>query len=569
LRAAETATEDLRFVVRGPRATRARIVLAMADESTLEQWREPLALWSRHLLQVARGARRAGARAVGVDIILSGNADSFLGDVATETLRATGVSPARAARLQSVLDSDDRFVPDTVLSEWIQDHPGFVVLADDSGHTLTPALRSSGADVALVAPGDPTGEQRSFPAAEEGGYTLPVIVAARALAREPASFGRRAFRINYLAPRPDRSFPRIPLHRLANPDAETERLVHGAIVLVGIGDPSFNDLHRAIGGRDFPGTEILAHAAATLIDGRALRRWPAPWETGLTLLLGGISAVGLGRLRFRAGALGATAGILGILGAAQLAFNRTDLLLPVAAPGLAVLLPFVFLHAHQALLERRTRREVERVFGQYLSPRVRDFLMSSPLHRSLGGQEANATVLFFDLRDSTAFAEGKGPQFVIDTLNELYGRTIPCIQAQQGLVLKYNGDGFVALFGVPMPQEDHAAAGVRAARAIQAEIRALNAERLERNQLPWRFACGVHSGPLVFGNLGIAERPEFTVIGDTVNVAARLQDKAKELNQEAMISDATLVAAGESAPAESFSVQIRGRTTPLTVHTLA
>lgn len=166
---------------------------------------------------------------------------------------------------------------------------------------------------------------------------------------------------------------------------------------------------------------------------------------------------------------------------------------------------------------------VNQLLHEYLSPEVASALIEDPSRAALGGEVAEVTVLFADLRNYTAFAERTSPAEVVGHLNALFGAAVPIVLGEGGTVVQFMGDAMMAVFNVPHEQPDHA---LRAARAALGMQRTANEMRLE-DSLP-RFRVGLNSGPALVGNIGAAEIRNFSAIGDTTNLAARLQTYAPE-----------------------------------------
>ena len=187
----------------------------------------------------------------------------------------------------------------------------------------------------------------------------------------------------------------------------------------------------------------------------------------------------------------------------------------------------------------------ERVDGllrQYLSPDVARSLIDDPARAALGGEVVDVTVLFADLRGYTTFAERATPREVVGMLNAAFGAAVPVVLAEGGTVVQFIGDALMAIFNAPNPQPDHELRAVRAALSMQRAVNDLVADRASppttanetgpRSATPPaarpRFRVGVASGPALVGNIGAAEIRNFSAIGDTTNLAARLQTFAAE-----------------------------------------
>jgi class 3 adenylate cyclase len=166
---------------------------------------------------------------------------------------------------------------------------------------------------------------------------------------------------------------------------------------------------------------------------------------------------------------------------------------------------------------------VDGLLRQYLSPDVATTLIADPGRASLGGEEAEVTVLFADLRGYTAFAERATPADVVAMLNTAFGAAVPVVLGEGGTVVQFMGDAMMAIFNAPTRQPDHALRAARAALAIQRAVGELPASA-ERP----RFRIGINSGPALVGNIGSREIHNFLAIGDTTNLAARLQTYAAD-----------------------------------------
>lgn len=166
---------------------------------------------------------------------------------------------------------------------------------------------------------------------------------------------------------------------------------------------------------------------------------------------------------------------------------------------------------------------VDALLRSYLSPDVAAALIEDPDRASLGGVEVEVTVLFADLGGYTAFAERAAPTEVVEMLNDVFGAAVPVVLAEGGAVVQFMGDAMMAIFNAPRPQPDHALRAARAALGLQAVVR-----RLPLAGVHPRFRVGLNSGPAIVGNIGAAEIRNFLAIGDTTNLAARLQTYAPE-----------------------------------------
>ena len=207
---------------------------------------------------------------------------------------------------------------------------------------------------------------------------------------------------------------------------------------------------------------------------------------------------------------------------------------------------------------RREHLEMElrasKLFHQYVSPDVAAAMLADPRHSALGGSVVDVTVLFADLRGFTSYSELGSPDQVVAMLNRYFSDVVPLILEQGGMVDKFVGDAMMAMWGAPNRQPDHALRASRAALAMQAAMR----DVVARNPDFPCFRIGLNSGPALVGNIGSDQIRNFTAIGDTVNLAARLQETAQP--GEVVIGPGTHAAIRHLAVVRRLGlVQVRGR----------
>jgi adenylate cyclase len=216
----------------------------------------------------------------------------------------------------------------------------------------------------------------------------------------------------------------------------------------------------------------------------------------------------------------------------------------------------------RAAMEATAARErVTNLFGQHVSPAVVDRLLTAPAE--LPGERREVCVMFLDIRNFTANARSRSPEDVVAFLNEAFAFMIESVDRHGGFINKFLGDGFMAIFGAPL--EDPAAArhAVSAAREMLLEI---DRRGLADGAFPLKVGIGLHVGPAVTGNVGSPRRKEFTAIGDTVNLAARLEQLTKEHGARLIVSDAVMSALNDGAAGSPLgSVAIRGYAEPVRI----
>ena len=216
-----------------------------------------------------------------------------------------------------------------------------------------------------------------------------------------------------------------------------------------------------------------------------------------------------------------------------------------------------------AVANVRLYRQVDALLGVYLSPDVADSLRSDPSRAGLGGSVVEVSALFADLRGFTSFTERTDPAFVTDVLNRYFGVAVPAILEHGGTVVQFVGDALLAVFDAPEPRPGHARRAASAALAMQEAIAGIAADRAD-----WpRFRIGVNTGYALLGNIGSREFRSFTVIGDAINVAARLETVAEP--GTVLIGATTRAAIGEDASVTSLGeIVVKGREQPVVAYRL-
>jgi adenylate cyclase len=209
------------------------------------------------------------------------------------------------------------------------------------------------------------------------------------------------------------------------------------------------------------------------------------------------------------------------------------------------------------------RERVVSLFGQHVSPRVAERLLNQPVE--LGGETRQVCVMFLDIRGFTAFSEKHTPHQVVDYLNTLFGFMVDSINRHNGIVNKFLGDGFMAVFGAPTSDGRDCRNAVAASREILLKLN----ELMIRGEIPpTRIGIGLHTGEAVTGTIGSELRKEYTIIGDTVNVASRLEQLNKQYQSQLLISEDVALATDEAGEPLG-ELAVRGKSAPVTVFRLA
>ncbi|MBL9135740.1 MAG: adenylate/guanylate cyclase domain-containing protein [Verrucomicrobiales bacterium] len=206
------------------------------------------------------------------------------------------------------------------------------------------------------------------------------------------------------------------------------------------------------------------------------------------------------------------------------------------------------------------------MFGQHVSPQVADLLLRQPLEFS--GEERDVCVLFLDIRDFSKLAAASAPSEVMRYLNTVFGELIRVVNRHQGIVNKFLGDGFMAVFGAPVNDGSSCEHGVAAAKEILAAVETLN----RTGVIPaTRVGMGLHVGEAVTGNVGSEERKEYTIIGDVVNLAARIEQATKQYQAQLLVSEAVYrrLDAPLHPATDLGEIELKGQLKPTRLYQLA
>ena len=411
-----------------------------------------------------------------------------------------------------------------------------------------------------------------------GDRRMPLIAAPIPMLDGSVRSGRRA-QINYRGVWPDlrRTYPTYTFAQLFQSEeqllADEKPVVDPSrfrdkVVIVGGTAAALYDQKSVPFAQKMSGPEMHAQMLDSILSNRFLERAPRPAAIGVVLVSALITAL-------ITVAVGPWAGVLCGLGLGSLlvfgltaAFGRGQWV-PLVEPVTATALATFGGVAYQYFVEGREKRRVARLFSRYVSRDVYDQLMASPVDARLGGARRHMTVLFSDIRGFTSVSERGEPEAIVGQLNQYFSTMVPIVFANKGTVDKFVGDMIMALFSAPLDDPDHADHAVQAALAMLDELARLNSQWAADGLPTLDIGVGVNTGDMVAGNLGSESIMSYTVIGDNVNLGARLESLNKDYRTRVIISDATrtalkgrydiralgrVVVKGKSVPVEIFEV---------------
>ena len=314
----------------------------------------------------------------------------------------------------------------------------------------------------------------------------------------------------------------------------------GRIVVIGTTAAGLHDVFAVPFGSSgkMPGAQIHASVIDQLLSARFIEPVGAAGRGGLVAACGLLSALLVVILPMRWAALAAGVVAAGLVAFVFSAFAR-GAWWPLAQPGLAWALGGVGALAYQYFVEGREKRAVKRLFSRYVSKDVCEQVLKNPALAELGGRRREMTVLFSDIRGFTSMTERGEPEAIVAQLNQYFSRMVDVVFAHRGTLDKFVGDMVMALFGAPLDDADHADHAVEAALAMVAALDALNREWATQDRPALGIGIGINSGEMIAGNIGSEQVRSYTVIGDAVNLGARLESLNKDYRTSIIVSEDT------------------------------
>ncbi|WP_208976897.1 CHASE2 domain-containing protein [Stappia sp. ES.058] len=359
--------------------------------------------------------------------------------------------------------------------------------------------------------------------------------------------------------------------------ASVQPEVEGRIIYIGTSAIGLFDIRTTPLGELVPGVSVHAQATEQILSGDFLSRpdWSYGAEIIATFLLGLIVialvlAFGAGWAALIGGGVAAAL----YAGAAHL-FLTKGLLLDPVYPTAANLFVYAAATALLYVLTEREKQFVRTAFGQYLAPEMVRRLENAPDSLKLGGEMRDMTILFMDVRGFTPISEQLTPTEVVAFLNALLSPLSEEIQRHGGTIDKYIGDSIMAFWNAPMEVEDHARKAAQAALAMLRVVDDLNesdAFGFKARNMPKttvQIGVGLNSGQACVGNMGSNRRFNYSVIGDAVNIAARIESSCKAVGADCVVSQATALAAPDFAMLDAGAIPLKGKSVPISLFALA
>ena len=597
----EWKTVDWRFDMRPVMAPEHDVAILSIDEGAIQQLgRWP---WPRDVFaELVRRLHAAGARQIVFDVLLF-DRDTTPGGAARDAALARAAAQAGNVYLASAGDltaheTTPELSPEILERSWdaVRIAPGRGLNAVASLYDMRSPLKGPLAPLVRATHGTgfvdvaDTGDgifRHAIPLAYSGGHlfpSLPLLVAADALGvapqnvtvrlgeyvdlggrcRIPLDRGGRAL-INFAGPANTYlhhsvadAFPADGPPKLA--------FVRGKTIIIGGTATGMNDLKASPFGAVFDGVETQASTLGSLLGNQFLARVSPEFTALITLLM--VFLVGLVfprvPLRYAVTAFILVPALYDAL--AVLLFDDARLVLDLVVPNLAVLLSVLALLTYRVVQSEQDRYRVQTALSRFVPPEVARHLVENEAEATMTGERREISVLFADIRDFTAASERLAPEAAVELLNRYFRLMHETIWEFGGTLDKFMGDCLMAFFNAPKRQDDHAQLAVMTAIEMQRRVQANRAEWEYYGMADLHIGIGINTGNAVVGYVESGERWQYTVIGSTVNLAARLEELSKLQDEKILISEVTYERIREFFDARKVGkFEVRGMSEPVMV----
>jgi adenylate cyclase len=351
----------------------------------------------------------------------------------------------------------------------------------------------------------------------------------------------------------------------------TPEMFRGKIVLVGVITVGTYDLKSSPLSAEYPGVEVQATAIANMLEGRRVREVAVSWSIAAAFLAALAAALGVAFPR-RVGLKLALAAVVlaALIGAAASLFVAHQIRwLPLGAPLLGFVLATVGAFAWSYLAEGRQRRLVLKALSQYVSPQVAAEIDRDPGALKLGGERREMSVMFTDIQGFTDLSERLDEHTLTTLLNYYLDEMSSRVFANNGTLDKYIGDAIMSFWNAPLHQPDHAVLACRAALAMERREREIQPRLNELGANGLLTRIGINTGPMVFGNMGSSQKFNYSVLGDAVNLASRLEGANKFYGSRILIAQPTAdQVKGQFFLRQLDLLRVKGKLKPMPVHEL-
>lgn len=514
-----------------------------------QQWPWPRS-WHGRLLD---HLREAGVAAIGFDVVFAEPSTPQEDRVFAEAIARSG---------NVVLAADLLYRETDGVRQWLRVEPD---------KALTDAGAVPGfASVQL----DPDGVQRLVPQFRDAFWSQTLALFDRKYPGVVAQMQASPdMRIRFLGG--PHSFKYIPYYQILEPDKylpeHWREYLKDNIVLIGrdlkatteVGSAQADMFQTPFFARNqelMPGVEIHANLIANMVNGDTLHEAPDSWSLGFWLGMASLSLLTMRRWQpVMSGLIGL--GLIGTAGAvAYVLFSRELIWLPAGQAALTVLLIYLAQGGVAYFIEQRQRRQIKQAFSMYVAPAVVEKMTEHPEQLKLGGERQELTLLFTDLAGFTTISEALGAEQVTQILNRHLSEMVEIVFRYHGTVDKFIGDAVMAFWGAPIADPEQSLHAVQAAVEMQQRIALMRQDLLAHGGPELRMRIGLHRGECIVGNMGGVGRFDYTAVGDTVNLASRLEGVNKVYGTGILISESVAKAVGDKlALRQVDTVRVKGK----------
>ena len=592
----EEKSLDLRFALRGPIEPGPETVIAAIDEKSINKlgrWPWPRSVWGRVVDQLTQ----EGATVIVFDVFFSEKET-----VASDDLFQRAIRRSRRVVLPVVFNFTEEGYRESGFTDKKLDYltPSAYAMIKDGDGSFSPlqaklvlptllrfsAFAKSLAHINMLPDGDGTLRWEILAIQYQGDYYAPIGLQAARLFRglgktglaldyqgsvrlgdvhiPTDQFGRML--INYRGP--NGTFPTYSVSDIL--DRKTPAgAFRNKIVLIGATAVGIYDLRVTPFSPNMPGIEKHASVVDNILRGDFIEHT----ETGVIpfiILFGGILGIYLPRFGARAGA-GLFAGLLaGYMLFVYYLFAAHGVWFNLVYPSSALFFGYTSQTAYRFFTEERRARDIRKMFSSYVSKRIVDELIRDPDKAKLGGERKEITVLFSDIRGFTTFSEKYEPEEVVSILNEYLGAMTDIVFAHDGTLDKFVGDAIMALWGAPVGQPDHAERAVRCALDMIQRLKELQKKWAAENKPVLDIGIGINTGEMVVGNMGAdGKKMDYTVIGDHVNLGARVEGLTRQYNNHIIITEFTYGKVNNVAEVKALgTVTVKGKEQSVEIYDL-
>jgi adenylate cyclase len=344
----------------------------------------------------------------------------------------------------------------------------------------------------------------------------------------------------------------------------------GKIILVGSSAPGLQDLRITPVGQTYPGVETHANVLSSMLDGKSIYKpdYALGLEVALLLLVGLILACVLPALSAVRALVLSLALLLMPTALNLYLFAEHGMVFQQATLLLLSFMAYMLNMSYGYFVESSAKRELTELFGSYVPPQLVDEMVQDPSNHSMKATNKNMTVMFCDLRGFTPLAENMEPTQLQHLLNDVFSRLTQKIISRRGTIDKYMGDCVMAFWGAPVSMSNHAELAVLTALDISQVVAQINAEHRAKGFPEIKVGIGINTGNMCVGDMGSFMRRSYTVVGDAVNIASRLESLTKNYDTYVLAGQSTQANAPQFDWLEVDKVQLEGKSESIVIYTL-